>query len=84
MSVERIFLRRLIGEPIISVIMVTIGLMSIIDGIIYLTPFRLGKLFFSGVFASNARQHRRGLDFLDPAGGRHCDHHSDRRVFLVF
>jgi len=39
MSVERIFLRRLIGQPIISVIMVTIGLMSIIDGIIYLTPF---------------------------------------------
>ena len=39
MSVERIFLRRLIGEPIISVIMVTIGLMSIIDGIIYMTPF---------------------------------------------
>jgi branched-chain amino acid transport system permease protein len=39
MSVERIFLRRLIGEPIISVIMITIGLMSILDGIIYLTPF---------------------------------------------
>jgi len=39
MSVERIFLRRLIGEPIISVIMVTIGLMSIIDGLIYMTPF---------------------------------------------
>lgn len=39
MSVERVFLRRLIGEPIISVIMVTIGLMSIIDGLIYLTPF---------------------------------------------
>ena len=39
MSVERIFLRRLIGEPIISVIMVTIGLMSIIDGVIYFTPF---------------------------------------------
>jgi branched-chain amino acid transport system permease protein len=39
MSVERIFLRRLIGEPIISVIMVTIGLMSILDGFIYLTPF---------------------------------------------
>lgn len=39
MSVERIFLRRLIGEPIISVIMVTIGLMFIIDGLIYLTPF---------------------------------------------
>lgn len=39
MSVERIFLRRLIGEPIISVIMVTIGLGSIIDGLIYFTPF---------------------------------------------
>ncbi len=39
MSVERMFLRRLIGEPIISVIMVTIGLGSIIDGLIYLTPF---------------------------------------------
>ena len=39
MSVERIFLRKLIGEPIISVIMVTIGLMSILDGMIYLTPF---------------------------------------------
>jgi len=39
MGVERVFLRRLIGEPIISVIMVTIGLLSIIDGLIYLTPF---------------------------------------------
>ena len=38
MAVERVFLRRLIGEPIISVIMVTIGLMSILDGVIYLTP----------------------------------------------
>ena len=43
MSVERVFLRRLIGEPIISVIMVTIGLMSIIDGVIYLTPFGAGN-----------------------------------------
>ncbi|MBN2061813.1 MAG: branched-chain amino acid ABC transporter permease [Deltaproteobacteria bacterium] len=39
MSIERIFLRRLIGEPVISVIMITIGLMSILDGLIYLTPF---------------------------------------------
>ncbi|MDZ7760221.1 MAG: branched-chain amino acid ABC transporter permease [Desulfovermiculus sp.] len=46
MSVERIFLRRLIGEPIISVIMVTIGLMSIIDGVIYLTPFGSENLSF--------------------------------------
>jgi len=46
MSVERVFLRRLIGEPIISVIMVTIGLMSIIDGIVYLTPFGAGNFSF--------------------------------------
>ena len=39
MMVERIFLRKMIGEPIISVIMVTIGLMSILDGLIYMTPF---------------------------------------------
>jgi len=45
LSVERIFLRRLIGEPIISVIMVTIGLMSILNGVIYLTPF--GSLNYS-------------------------------------
>ena len=46
MSVERVFLRRLIGEPIISVIMVTIGLMSIIDGLIYMTPFGAGNFSF--------------------------------------
>jgi branched-chain amino acid transport system permease protein len=46
MSVERIFLRRLIGEPIISVIMVTIGLMSILDGLIYLTPFGSANFSF--------------------------------------
>jgi hypothetical protein len=45
MSVERIFLRRLIGEPIISVIMVTIGLMSILDGYHFFTPF--GSVNFS-------------------------------------
>jgi branched-chain amino acid transport system permease protein len=50
MSVERVFLRRLIGEPIISVIMVTIGLMSIIDGIIYLTPFGAGNFSFPELF----------------------------------
>lgn len=50
MSVERIFLRRLIGEPIISVIMVTIGLMSILDGIIYLTPFGTYNLSFPAFF----------------------------------
>ena len=49
MSVERIFLRRLIGEPIISVIMVTIGLASIIDGLIYLTPFGTENFSFPAV-----------------------------------
>lgn len=50
MSVERVFLRRLIGEPIISVIMVTIGLMSIIDGVIYLTPFGSRNYSFPRIF----------------------------------
>ena len=50
MGVERVFLRRLIGEPIISVIMVTIGLMSILDGIIYLTPFGSENLSFPAFF----------------------------------
>lgn len=50
MAVERVFLRRLIGEPIISVIMVTIGLMSILDGIIYLTPFGSNNMSFPAFF----------------------------------
>ena len=50
MSVERVFLRRLIGEPIISIIMVTIGLMSIIDGIIYMTPFGSENFSFPEFF----------------------------------
>lgn len=50
MSVERIFLRKLIGEPIISVIMVTIGLMSILDGVIYLTPFGSENFSFPQFF----------------------------------
>jgi branched-chain amino acid transport system permease protein len=50
MGVERVFLRRLIGEPIISVIMVTIGLMSILDGVIYLTPFGTYNLSFPDFF----------------------------------
>ncbi len=54
MSVERVFLRRLIGEPIISVIMVTIGLMSIIDGIDLLDAVRGGKFFFSRIFPQHA------------------------------
>ncbi|MFO7749099.1 MAG: branched-chain amino acid ABC transporter permease [Desulfobacteraceae bacterium] len=49
-SVEKIFLRRLIGEPIISVIMVTIGLSSILDGLIYLTPFGSENFSFPAFF----------------------------------
>ena len=54
MSVERVFLRRLIGEPIISVIMVTIGLMSILDGIIHLTPFGPGNYSFPEFFPAES------------------------------
>ena len=38
-GVERLFLRPMIGEPIISVIMVTIGLASLLSGLVYFTPF---------------------------------------------
>ncbi len=53
MSIERIFLRRLIGEPIISVIMVTIGLASIIDGLIFLTPFGSENFSFPAFLPQN-------------------------------
>ena len=38
-SIERVFLRPMIGEPIISVIMVTIALASLLSGLVYFTPF---------------------------------------------
>lgn len=37
--IERSFLRPMIGEPIISVIMVTIGLASLLTGLVFFTPF---------------------------------------------
>jgi branched-chain amino acid transport system permease protein len=83
MSVERIFLRRLIGEPIISVIMVTIGLMSILDGLIFLTPF--GSVNFSfPCFCPGPDIVRWCVHLLDPAGGCHRDGNHDRWIFMVF
>ncbi|MEZ4629507.1 MAG: branched-chain amino acid ABC transporter permease [Deinococcales bacterium] len=38
-AIERVFLRPMIGEPIISVIMVTIGLASLLSGAVFFTPF---------------------------------------------
>ncbi|ADI15468.1 branched-chain amino acid ABC transporter permease [Truepera radiovictrix] len=38
-GIERLFLRPMVGEPIISVIMVTIGLASLLSGLVYFTPF---------------------------------------------
>lgn len=46
MLIERVFLRRMVGEPIISVIMVTIGLSSVIDGLLHLTPYGAGSFSF--------------------------------------
>ena len=39
LAVERTFLRPMIGEPTISVIMVTIGLASLLSGLVFFTPF---------------------------------------------
>lgn len=47
MLIERVFLRRMVGEPIISVIMVTIGLASVIDGLLHLTPYGSGSFSFT-------------------------------------
>jgi branched-chain amino acid transport system permease protein len=83
MSVERIFLRRLIGEPIISVIMVTIGLMSILDGIIYLTPFGSMNYSFPDFFPKTPIS-MGGLHLLDPVGGGDRHLLPDRGLFVVF
>ena len=47
MLIERGFLRRMVGEPIISVIMVTIGLSSVIEGLLHLTPYGAGSFSFT-------------------------------------
>ena len=44
--IERLFLRKLIGQPVIALIMVTIGLASFLDGLIYLTPFGSSNFSF--------------------------------------
>ena len=84
MSVERIFLRRLIGEPIISVIMVTIGLMSIIDGLIYMTPFGAENFSFPEFLPKTPIILLGDFHVLDPAGGRGHHLYHDRRLYLVF
>ncbi len=40
---ERLFLHRLVGQPIISVIMATIGLAFFLEGVLHLTPFGAGS-----------------------------------------
>jgi len=40
---ERLFLKRLVGQPIISVIMATIGLAFFLDGLLHLTPYGAGS-----------------------------------------
>jgi branched-chain amino acid transport system permease protein len=62
---ERLFLRPMIGEPIISIIMLTIGLASLLQGMIHVTwgsetrvypaifpaePLRFGPIFVSQVY----------------------------------
>lgn len=42
-TLERAFLKRLVGQPIISVIMATIGLAFFLDGVLHLTPYGAGS-----------------------------------------
>jgi len=57
-GVERLFLKRLVGQPIISVIMVTIGLASFLDGAIHLTPYGAGNYSYPAFLPPG------GLSFL--------------------
>jgi branched-chain amino acid transport system permease protein len=55
--IERIFLRPMVGEPIISVIMITIGLGSLLSGVLHLTPFGAGNFSFNPpLFATSSIQ----------------------------
>lgn len=56
-AVERVFLKRMVGQPIIAVIMVTIGLASVLDGLMYLTPFGSGNFSYPAVLPQG------GLEF---------------------
>ncbi len=60
MLIERVFLRRMVGEPIISVIMVTIGLASVVDGLLHLTPYGAGNFSFTTPAALSGA----GIDLL--------------------
>lgn len=51
LAVERVFLRPMVGEPIISVIMVTIGLASVLNGLLHLTPYGSSNYSFPRLFA---------------------------------
>ncbi|WP_339097643.1 branched-chain amino acid ABC transporter permease [Deinococcus sp. VB343] len=66
MLIERVFLRRMVGEPIISVIMVTIGLSSVIEGLIHLTPFGAGNFSFTSPAILNGE----GVNLLGASLGR--------------
>lgn len=66
MLIERVFLRRMVGEPIISVIMVTIGLSSVIEGLIHLTPFGAGNFSFTSPAILNGD----GVNLLGATLGR--------------
>jgi branched-chain amino acid transport system permease protein len=54
--IERLVLRPMVGEPIISVIMITIGLGSLLDGILHLTPYGSGNFSFPPLFGVSSIQ----------------------------
>ena len=82
---ERIFLRKMIGEPILAVIMVTVGLSFFFKGMVFIiwdtdTQMFLPKGVFHGVNRSRGHRRRRGglcLEFR-------CRHNSDGDIHLLF
>ncbi len=51
---ERLFLKRLVGQPIISVIMATIGLAFFLDGLLHLTPYGAGSYGYPPILPEGA------------------------------
>ena len=51
-GVERVFLKRMVGQPSVSGGMATVGLASLLDGLIHLTPFGAGNFSYPAFLPS--------------------------------
>ena len=52
LAIERVVLRPLVNQPEITLFMATIGLASLLDGLIHLTPFGAGNFSYPAFLPS--------------------------------